>query len=211
MSWSSTRMTYSFLLSFALLMLATRHSLFACAPQLLAVDTSRVCQNTTTVDDSHRLVAAQQNLVRTEIDVGTTNLQLGDVRLLEPEGLLDALHVLLRAERGHAVCVMRHITKLRGRLARGERVSPCVLTTSLRMKRCPVHGDCGVLIRTEEEDLRLCVEVHDLLFDSRGLTGNEEVDEASTYFSNKRTCEAPRDGRMVALSPPSGMSFSLRF
>jgi len=34
---------------------------------------------------------------------------------------------------------------------------------------------------------------------------------ASTYFSNERTCEAPRDGRMVPFAPPSGISLFLRF
>jgi len=34
---------------------------------------------------------------------------------------------------------------------------------------------------------------------------------ASTYFSKERTCEAPSEGRIVPLAPPSGMSLFLRF
>ena len=144
-------------------------------PQLLTVETCRVRQHATAVNDSHSLVAAQQDLVRAEIAVGATSLHLRDVRLLQAEVLVDAQHVLAHAERGHTVRVVRHTTQLRSGIACGERLPPRVRATSFRIKSCPVHQVGCAFVGTEEENLGLWVEVEDLLLDAGSLTGDEEI------------------------------------
>ena len=88
--------------------------------------------------------------------------------------LVDAEDVLSHVERGHAVCVVRHTAQLCGRLACGERLPPRVCATRLRMKRGPVHEVSCAFFRAEEEDLRLCIKIDDLLLDVRCLAGDEE-------------------------------------
>jgi len=42
------------------------------------------------------------------------------------------------------------------------------------MKRGPVHEVSCAFFRAEEEDLRLCIKIDDLLLDVRCLAGDEE-------------------------------------
>jgi len=90
--------------------------------------------------------------------------------------LVDAQHVLAHAERGHAIRVVQHTTKLRGRLASSERLPPRVRAMSLGMKGGPVHKISGAFVGAKEENLGLCVDIDDLLLDAGGLTRDEKID-----------------------------------
>ena len=61
--------------------------------------------------DSHSLVVAQQDLVGSEITVGSTDLNLGDVLLGETVGSVETEQVLSNGQRGHSVDVVGDTTE----------------------------------------------------------------------------------------------------
>jgi hypothetical protein len=112
-----------------------------------------------------------------------------------------AEQVLSNGERGHSVDVVRDTTQSGSALSgserlKGYRVSSVTtptatrhrLTTHLPPRRIPlssvetspVHETGSVLVRTKEQDLRVLStgKVHDLLLDTRRLSGNQQVDDS---------------------------------
>ena len=154
--------------------------------------------------DSHSLVVAQQDLVGSKITVGSTDLNLGDVLLGETVGSVETEQVLSNGQRGHSVDVVGDTTESRSALPGGEGLrGDCqsgedqrVVSKAKRSNRVathlpprgvplsgvetsPVHETGSVLVGPKEQDLGILAsgKVDDLFLDSRGLTGNEQVDD----------------------------------
>lgn len=148
------------------------------ADELLPVETLGVVDDTRAVNDTNSLVVREQDLVGSEVTVGTTGLELGDLRLLEAVGLVDTEDVLADRERGHAVLVVGDTTELGSRLAGGERLPPRSAARA-GVESSPVHHLGGSLIGAEEENLG-CVTARDVdngTLDAWRAAGDQEVDE----------------------------------
>lgn len=154
--------------------------------QLGPVQTSRVVQNATTINDRHSLVLAQQDFVGTEITIGTTSLELGNILLVETVGLEDTDNVLTDRRRSHTISIVRDTTKFLSRLASGERLPPWSISGT-SMFSCPVHKVGSVLIGTKEENLRVgtVADIDNLTLDTRGLAGDEKVDDGLWTISQQ--------------------------
>lgn len=146
--------------------------------QLGPVQTSRVVQNATTINDRHSLVLAHQDFVGTEITIGTASLELGNILLVETVGLEDTDNVLTDRRRSHPISVVRDTTKFLSRLASGERLPPRSVSGTSMLSR-PVHKVGSVLIGAKEENLRVgaVADIDNLTLDTRGLAGDEKVDD----------------------------------
>ena len=136
-----------------------------------------------------RLVLAEQDLVRAEVAVRTARLDLGDVLFPQTELAVDAEDVLPDRQAGHAERVVRDAAQLLGALARRE-AAPSARPTSptdarlpedgaalAGVHRGPVHHIGRALVRTQEEDLLLLVQVDDRLLDARRGALEEQVED----------------------------------
>lgn len=132
---------------------------------------------------------------------------------------------------GHAERIVRDATQLLGALARRE-AAPSIRPTNptdarlpearaalAGVHRGPVHHVGRALVRTEEEDLLLLVEVDDWLLDARRGALEEQVEDsvdvlaedddrfgAEAGLSAVGQAATTHSGRIVPLEPPSGMS-----
>lgn len=87
------------------------------APELFAVETSRVVQRASAIDDGDCFVLAEQDLVRAKIAIWTADLDLRHVFLLEADLAVDARRVTSHTQARHAKGVVWQATECRSRLA----------------------------------------------------------------------------------------------
>ena len=69
------------------------------------------------------------------------------------------------------------------------------------MKRCPVHEIGGAFVGAKEEDLRLRIEVVNLLLDVGSLAGNKKIDDSVDVLLKRadvRSTERRQDGSFGA-------------
>lgn len=144
------------------------------ANELWPVETDRVVDDTTSVDDGDGLVDGEEDLVGTEITIGTTSLNLGDFLLLEAEHPVDADDVLTNRKGSHTPDVVRNTTESGGGLAGGERLPPW-RAASASVLGSKIHEVGSTLIGAEEEDLLLAEKVDDLFLNTGGLPLDEQV------------------------------------
>ena len=171
------------------------------ADELLAVDADGVVEHAAAVDDPawsgqsireharDRLVLAEQDLIRAEVAVGPAGLDLGDLLLLEAELAVDAEDVLPDRQTGHAERIVRHAAELLSALA-GREAARSAWAHKVGDARLPedgaalasvhggpVHHVGRALVRAEEEDLLVLVQVDDRLLDAGRGALEEQVED----------------------------------
>jgi hypothetical protein len=189
-----------------------------------AIDTVRIMQHSAPVDDSNRLVVAEQDLVGTEVSVGATDLDLGNVLLGQSVSSVESEKVLSNRQRGHTIDVVRDTTQGRGALSGSERLRPKLLIRRMSCngttQRRTFHQG-AFLFRAwkQAQSIRPAVFSSGPKNKTSGsfrperstifslipgdCPGMRRSMMASTKFSKHKLKLASRLGRIAALAPPS--------
>lgn len=159
--------------------------------------------------------AGREGRTRAKISVRSTSLHLGHLLLLEPQLSVDPRRVASYAETGHAKGVVRD-SAVGGRSLAGRERLPPRRTTLARVRGSPVHHVRRALVRPEEEDLLLLVEVDDRLLDPgtlacvaaseqqisrRERTRKQQVDDAVHVLLEHETRRGAQVGQDHTLAP----------
>lgn len=146
--------------------------------KLRSIQSMGIVQDTGTVDNGDSLVLGQQDLVGSEISIGTTGLEFGDILLSETVSLEYTVDVLSDRERGHTVSVVRDTAKGFGRFTSGERLPPR-RRPSTSVVSSPVHELGSVLVGTKEENLGILSarNVNDGPLNTRASSWKQKVDD----------------------------------
>mmetsp|Transcript_104046 Transcript_104046/g.333529 ORF Transcript_104046/g.333529 Transcript_104046/m.333529 type:complete len:672 (+) Transcript_104046:644-2659(+) len=119
--------------------------------QLFTLQAGGVEEHTRAIDDADRAVLGDQDLVRPEISVRATSLELCDTSLVLTELCQKFGDVSVDAGSGHAVDVVGHTTELHA--LSGGQCLPIRVAPDLADLGTQVHEIGRVLVRAEEEDL----------------------------------------------------------